>query len=96
MQQIAKAVRSCQEIVNATILQHWRGTEKGKIEKLFSRLGRVTSCSSMQEKGLENVTVAEVLMSKEDEHIGPWLWCHSNDTVQNAVKNVSFQLPFTI
>ena len=88
MQRVVRAVRSCQDLVEAAMLQHshWRPT--AKIEKMFSHFGRVTSSPSAQEKGLENVTVSEVLIAKEGENAGSWLWCHSSDTVTDAVKHV--------
>ncbi|OMO87593.1 hypothetical protein CCACVL1_08926 [Corchorus capsularis] len=42
----------------------------------------------MQEKGLENITVADVLMTKGEENVGSWFWCRINDNVDDAMKNV--------
>lgn len=39
--------------------------------------------------GLENTTVAEVLMTKGDEKVGSWLWCKSDDTVYDAAKQMA-------
>ncbi|KAF3446329.1 hypothetical protein FNV43_RR11508 [Rhamnella rubrinervis] len=91
MQHIGRAVRCCQQIVKDTIQQSPHGSVTSKMEKLLSQFGRVTwSSSSMQQhKGLENVTVAEVLMAKGDQHTGSWLWCRSNDLVLDAVKNMA-------
>ena len=91
MQRIVQAVRSCQEVVKAAILEKSHGRETTKMEKIFSRLGWMSSSSpSVREKGLENVTVADILMGKgeAEESTGSWLWCHSNDIVSDAVKNV--------
>lgn len=88
MQRIVQAVRSCQEVVKAAKLQHSHGREATNIGKIFSRFGWMTPSSSVQEKGLENVTVAEILMAKGGESTGPWLWCNSNDAVSDAAKNV--------
>ncbi|PON93437.1 CBS domain containing protein [Trema orientale] len=87
MQRIVQAVRSCQQLVTAAILEHSHGREATKLEKLFARFGWITP--SVQEKGLENVTVAEVLMAKGGENTGSWLWCHSDDIVNDAVKNMA-------
>ncbi|XP_021831917.1 CBS domain-containing protein CBSX3, mitochondrial [Prunus avium] len=87
MQGISRAVRSCQEILKAAILQHAQGREIAGIEKIVSSLKWVTSPPA-QQKGLENVTVADVLMTK-GEQTGPWLWCHTNDIVIDAVKNMA-------
>lgn len=92
MQHIGRAARSWQEIVKDAILQNPHRSVTSKMDKIFSQFGRVTcSSSSMQQKGLENVTVAEVLMAKGDQHTGSWLWCRSNDPVLDAAKNVSLQ-----
>ncbi|PON40886.1 CBS domain containing protein [Parasponia andersonii] len=89
MQRIVQAVRSRQQLVKAAILEHSRGRETTKMEKLFARFGWITPSSSVQEKGLENVTVAEVLLAKGGENTGSWLWCHSDDIVNDAVKNMA-------
>ncbi|XP_048444456.1 CBS domain-containing protein CBSX3, mitochondrial [Pyrus x bretschneideri] len=88
MQGISRAVRSCQEILKSAILQHSRGGEVARLEKIVSRLKWVASPPA-QEKGLENVTVADVLATKGNEETGPWLWCHTNDAVIDAVKNMA-------
>ncbi|WJX35944.1 hypothetical protein P8452_23874 [Trifolium repens] len=43
----------------------------------------------MQLKGLENVTVSEVLMTKGEEKVGSWLWCRADDAVINAMRNMA-------
>ncbi|RXH91197.1 hypothetical protein DVH24_020220 [Malus domestica] len=80
MQGISRAVRSCREILKSAILQHSRGGEVAGLEKIVSRLKWVTSPPA-QEKGLENVTVADVLATKGNVETGPWLWCHTNDAM---------------
>ncbi|KAI4366363.1 hypothetical protein MLD38_022250 [Melastoma candidum] len=35
------------------------------------------------------VTVADVLMMKGDDRTGSWLWCRTDDTVYDAVKNMA-------
>ncbi|KAM2491332.1 hypothetical protein PS1_043008 [Malus domestica] len=90
MQGISRAVRSCREILKSAILQHSRGGEVAGLEKIVSRLKWVTSPPA-QEKGLENVTVADVLATKGNVETGPWLWCHTNDAVIDAVKNMAKQ-----
>lgn len=52
--------------------------------------GMATESPTMQQnKGLENMTVAEVLMTKGEEKVGCWIWCRSDDTVQDAVKKMA-------
>ncbi|XP_004293202.1 PREDICTED: CBS domain-containing protein CBSX3, mitochondrial [Fragaria vesca subsp. vesca] len=84
MQGIVRAVRSCQGILKAAALEHSHGRGIARIEKLSS------SCKwrSPAPKGLENITVQDVLMNKSEE-TGPWLWCHTDDTVIDAVKNMA-------
>ncbi|KAK5823838.1 hypothetical protein PVK06_018601 [Gossypium arboreum] len=52
---------------------------------MFSRTGSVET----EEKGLENITVADVLITKGEENVGSWLWCRVNDNVDDAMKNAS-------
>lgn len=56
---------------------------------MLSRFRCATNSAPQQEKGLENVTVADVLMTKGDEQVGSWLWCRINDTVDDAMKNMA-------
>lgn len=92
MQGIGRATRSCQETLKLAILQHRHGRRTAEREKAFSCLGCVTTTSNptMELKGLENTTVAQVLMTKGEEKSGSWLWCRSNDTVYDAAKHVRF------
>lgn len=88
MQGIARAVRSCQETLKNAILKDWQARVTANKDSIFSRFGSVSSSTDIREKGLENVTVSDVLMTKGEEKIGAWLSCQSNDTVYDAVKNV--------
>ncbi|KAL8166072.1 hypothetical protein V2J09_007571 [Rumex salicifolius] len=54
------------------------------IKKLF-----VVSPHSIHQRGLENTKVEDVLMIKNGENVGSWLWCHTNDTVHDAVKKMA-------
>lgn len=74
-------------------------SHKGHIKSSPSSLTKYRKCfndatgaplHSMPEKGLQNTTVAEVLMTKGEEKVGSWLWCRTDDTVYEAVKQVSF------
>ncbi|XP_040996890.1 CBS domain-containing protein CBSX3, mitochondrial-like [Juglans microcarpa x Juglans regia] len=93
MQGLVRAIRSYQETFRAAILQqHGNGGAAFEVEKFLSRFGGVTSSSRsspVQLKGLENVTVAEVLMTKGGEKVGSWLWCHTDDAVIHAVKKMA-------
>ncbi|KAL6574340.1 hypothetical protein OROHE_001244 [Orobanche hederae] len=50
----------------------------------------------ISEKGLQNKTVAEVLMTKGEEKVGSWLWCRTDDTVYDAVNRVEFLLALMV
>ncbi|KAK9108876.1 hypothetical protein Sjap_016936 [Stephania japonica] len=55
-------------------------------ERVLSRFECATSSSpSINYKGLENTTVAELLRTKEEENHSPLFWCRTDDTVYNAV-----------
>ncbi|CAN0905877.1 CBS domain-containing protein CBSX3, mitochondrial [Linum grandiflorum] len=80
MQALARRMTSIQEaIMNSGATRH----------NILPRHGRVTSTSSMADKGLQNMTVADVLMTKGEENVGSWLWCHSTDSAYDAVKNMA-------
>ncbi|KAF5942918.1 hypothetical protein HYC85_020560 [Camellia sinensis] len=88
MQGFIRAVRSCHETLKLAILQHSLVRDTTEMNKIFSRCGRVTSSppAATHQKGLENTTVADVLMTKGGEKIESWLWCSTDDTVHGAVK----------
>ncbi|KAJ8772576.1 hypothetical protein K2173_027753 [Erythroxylum novogranatense] len=71
------------------ILRNSLGREMLEKKNLFSRFGCVTSSLLIPEKGLENITVADVLMTKGDDKTGSWLWCRTDDYVYDAVKNMA-------
>ncbi|KAA8537610.1 hypothetical protein F0562_027217 [Nyssa sinensis] len=89
MQGLARIVRSCQETLKLAILQNSPVGDNAEMKRVFSRCGCVTSSPTMQQKGLENTTVAEVLMAKGEEKVGTWLWCRTDDTVYDAVKHMA-------
>ncbi|KAH7850288.1 hypothetical protein Vadar_030478 [Vaccinium darrowii] len=77
-------VRSCQEI-----LQQSLGRDTAGMKNVFDRSRRVAYSPATREKGLENTTVAEVLMTKGEEKVGSWLWCRTDDTIYDAVKQMA-------
>jgi hypothetical protein len=83
MEGLVRGIRSCQETLRVAILKHPRDRRN-----IFSRFGRVTSSLPVREKGLENLTVADILMTKGEDKIGSWLWCRTTDSVYDAVENV--------
>ncbi|QHO29271.1 CBS domain-containing protein [Arachis hypogaea] len=88
---ILRALRLGQTPQRASIFQQCHGNGIISPNKLSSGFGCVTSSPpTMQLKGLENVTVSEVLMTKGQEKIGSWLSCQVDDAVINAMKNVIY------
>lgn len=85
---ICRIVRVRQNPPRAAIFQQFHGNGIINPNKLSSGFGCVTSYPAMQQKGLENVSVSEVLMTKGEEKVGSWLSCRVDDAVINAVKNV--------
>lgn len=86
MQAIVRGTRSCQETYTGAILKHCQGKYSINL-----RLKCLTS-SPEEEKGLENVTVSDVLKSKGEDKVGSWIWCRTDDIVDDAAKNVSFNI----
>uniref|UniRef100_A0A7N0V5P2 CBS domain-containing protein n=1 Tax=Kalanchoe fedtschenkoi TaxID=63787 RepID=A0A7N0V5P2_KALFE len=82
MQGFLRAARSFRDTMK-------QATNLAETKNVLARLRCVTSSPVMHQKGLENTTVAEVLISKGDESPGSWLWCRSNDTVHDAVKQMA-------
>ncbi|XP_057731769.1 CBS domain-containing protein CBSX3, mitochondrial [Arachis stenosperma] len=90
MLRILRALRLGQTPQRASIFQQCHGNGIISPNKLSSGFGCVTSSPpTMQLKGLENVTVSEVLMTKGQEKIGSWLSCQVDDAVINAMKNMA-------
>ncbi|CAN4093872.1 unnamed protein product [Withania somnifera] len=100
-----RVVRSCHEKLKVTILQHPQFKSKSEMNKVFARFGRIISfptvqskeangimapeSSTMQQEGLENTTVADVLMIKDEEKCNSWLCCRTNDTAYDAIKQMA-------
>ncbi|KAF9619479.1 hypothetical protein IFM89_007227 [Coptis chinensis] len=85
MYRIATALRPIQDISKNTTPQHIR--VPAVRAKVFSRYECATY-SAMQNKGLENTTVEEVLKTKGEKD-NSLFWCRTNDTVYDAVKQMT-------
>lgn len=82
-------IRGVKQLVNDATLKNFQGRYIVEGRKICSRFGCVTSSSlPMQEKGLENITVADILMAKGDDKVGSWRWCRMDDAVNDAVRHV--------
>ncbi|MED6177319.1 hypothetical protein PIB30_097133, partial [Stylosanthes scabra] len=87
---VLRALRLRQNPQRGSIFQQCHGNGIINPNKLSSGFGCVTSSPpTMQLKGLENVTVSEVLMTKDQEKIGSWLSCQVDDAAINAMKNMA-------
>ncbi|KAK2660546.1 hypothetical protein Ddye_007079 [Dipteronia dyeriana] len=90
MQGMVRGVLSIQEILRSAILKNCQGRCIVEGKGIYSRIGCVTSSSSsIAEKGLENITVADILMTKGDYKVGSWLWCLTDDNVDDAARNMA-------
>ncbi|CAI8599996.1 unnamed protein product [Vicia faba] len=89
MQGIYRILRPYRNPPRAAIFQQFHGNGIFNLNKISSGFGFITSSPPMQQKGLENVTVSEVLMTKGEEKLGSWLWCRVDDVVINAMKNMA-------
>jgi len=85
---VCRILRLRQNPPRGAIFQQFQGNGILNLNKICSNFGCVTSSPLTPQKGLENVTVSEVLMTKGEENIGSWLWCRTDDAVINAMKNV--------
>lgn len=93
MHALTNIIRTYQEKCRLAVLQHWHlraSAPCGCVTSSVTRMENTEEKSpTMQNKGLENTTVAEVLMTKGEEQVGSWIWCRTDDTVHDAVKQVS-------
>ncbi|XP_022996686.1 CBS domain-containing protein CBSX3, mitochondrial-like isoform X2 [Cucurbita maxima] len=90
MQAIVKALRSWQETLKIANSQHSCRRETNQVEKFLE--GSESRGSSSPLKGMENITVAEIVSRKGDGSIGSsWFSCSADDaaidTVQNMARN---------
>lgn len=83
MQGMVRAARWWREAVKTAIWQRTCRRETNGTEKVIVEGGW---------KGLENISVAEIIVSRKrggDESIGSWLWCREDDAAIDAVQNVA-------
>lgn len=87
MQGIVRAVRSWQETLKIAISQQSCRRETNQVEKLLE--GTELGDSAFLLKGLENITVAEIVSRIGDGSISSsWLSCRADDIAIDAVQNV--------
>ncbi|KAK1399258.1 Cystathionine beta-synthase (CBS) family protein [Heracleum sosnowskyi] len=88
MHALTNIIRTYQETCRLAVLQHWHLPASARCGFVTSSVTEDKS-PTMQNKGLENTTVAEVLMTKGEEQVGSWIWCRTDDTVHDAVKQMA-------
>ncbi|CAK9312669.1 unnamed protein product [Citrullus colocynthis] len=89
MQGIMKAVRWQETLKKITVTQHSYRRETNKLEKIWEKSEFGGDLSSPL-KGLENITVGEIVSRKGDGSIGSsWLSCKAEDTAIDAVQNMA-------
>ncbi|XP_042487629.1 CBS domain-containing protein CBSX3, mitochondrial-like [Macadamia integrifolia] len=89
MQGIARVVRSHRHTLQNAILKHANVQCTAFGSNVFSRCECIISSPTLQQKGIENTTVAEVLTTKGEEKNDSVLWCRTDDTVYDAVKKMA-------
>lgn len=70
---------------------HGKAVSGGVLKRLsvgVRSFSEVSPTQSLQEEGFENTTIADILKSKGIKADGSWLWCSTEDTVFEAVKQV--------
>ncbi|OAY63700.1 CBS domain-containing protein CBSX3, mitochondrial [Ananas comosus] len=63
--------------------------ESFSLMNLIAHFQSASPTSTIPHKGLENTTVAEILKTKGDEEAGALFWCSTNDTVYDAVRQMT-------
>lgn len=88
MQGIAKAIGIHGNRLKKAVLQHM-STDNFSWVHLMTRFQTDLPNPRLPHKGLENITVAEILKVKGDNEAGSVYWCRTSDTVFDAVQHVS-------
>lgn len=90
MQGIGRALRLHGNRLKHAVLQRLNFTDGFYWPNIFTE--SAISTPSIPHKGLENITISELIKAKgdeqEEEQREAVYWCRTNDTVYNAVQNV--------
>ncbi|XP_057794079.1 CBS domain-containing protein CBSX3, mitochondrial-like isoform X2 [Salvia miltiorrhiza] len=78
-------VRFCREHIHIKKQHHLLNLIKHRKGAMVAR----SYSMPLPEKGLHNTTIAEVLSTKGQDRIGSWVWCRTDDTVYDAVKQMA-------
>ncbi|KAJ3685021.1 hypothetical protein LUZ61_014185 [Rhynchospora tenuis] len=90
MQGVAKAIRLHGSRLKQAVLQHM-STDNLSLVNLMTRFQTDTRDTTLAHKGLENITVAEILRIKGEHEAGNVYWCTTSDTVYDAVQHMTEQ-----
>ncbi|XP_078151775.1 CBS domain-containing protein CBSX3, mitochondrial-like [Carex rostrata] len=88
MQGIAKAIGIHGNRLKKAVLQHM-STDNFSWVHLMTRFQTDLPNPRLPHKGLENITVAEILKVKGKDEAGSVYWCRTSDTVFNAVQHMT-------
>ncbi|CAM6118233.1 unnamed protein product [Calypogeia fissa] len=71
---------------------HGKAVSGGVLNRMsvgFRSFSEASPAQGLQEEGFENTTIADILKSKGAKGDGSWLWCSTDDTVFEAVKQMT-------
>nr|AIN39814.1 hypothetical protein [Zoysia matrella] len=88
MQRAIQSIGSHGSVLKSAVLRHISAPKSAMLPTAFSRFMSV-SAASLEERGFETATVADVLKSKGKGADGSWLFCTTEDTVYDAVKSMT-------
>ncbi|KAK3146158.1 hypothetical protein QOZ80_3BG0262430 [Eleusine coracana subsp. coracana] len=88
MQRAMQAIGSHGSVLKSAVLRHISAPKPSMLPAAFSRFMSV-SPASLEERGFETATVADVLKSKGKGADGSWLCCTTEDSVYDAVKSMT-------
>ncbi|XP_074581687.1 CBS domain-containing protein CBSX3, mitochondrial-like [Curcuma longa] len=88
MQGVAKALRVHGNRLKHAVLQHLNFTDGLGSPSLLTRSDSARSTARVPHKGLENVTVSELLKSKGEDESQAVYFCRTSDGVYDAVQNM--------
>ncbi|CAL9204544.1 unnamed protein product [Musa hybrid cultivar] len=89
MQGVAKAIQAHGNRLKHAVLQHLRFTDGFYWPNIVTRFETAISTPRIPHKGLENITVYELLKAKGEEEKEAVYWCCTSDTVYDAVQNMT-------
>lgn len=88
MQGVAKALRVHGNRLKHAVLQHLNFTDGLGFPSILTRSDSANSTPRIPHKGLENITVSELLKSKGEDENQVVFSCRTSDGVYDAVQNV--------